>query len=357
MHPFLKSLRRFLLAMVVWLFVMIALIFTYHHEAQISLNNAALFLAPPFILLFFLLNSVWYVCKSTPISPGHWHVLVIRHGASVAFLVLAWFISISVYSEFLTTLYPETAWNTILQRTTWFFILSATMFYFLIMMLNYFKILLERNREIEQQALYNHIAAVQAELKSLKSTIHPHFLFNSFAALDTLIRTDPKKAREVCIQLSDFLRYSIRYGEKEFVTIGDETEHIKNYLEVEKVRFGDRLQYEMDIDSELKKSRILPFVLLPLAENAVKHGVSQMIGRCELKLQISRIGDRILISFINPYDPKSPASVGSGSGLENLKRRLNTHYGDKSNLHVMRKNSIATAVIELPLEKSREADG
>ncbi|MBN2425078.1 MAG: histidine kinase [Calditrichaceae bacterium] len=352
MHPFLKSLRRFLLAVVVWLFVMAALIFTYHHEAQISLNNAAIFLAPPFFILFFLLNSVWYVCKSTPFSAGKWHVLILRHGASVVFLVLAWFILISVYSELLIQLYPEVAWKKIFQQTIWFFILSATMFYFLIMILNYFLILLERTREIEQQALYNHIAAVQAELKSLKSTIHPHFLFNSFAALDTLIRTDPEKAREVCIQLSDFLRYSIRYGEKEFVTIGDETEHIKNYLEVEKVRFGDRLYYEMDLDPELKKIKILPFVLLPLAENAVKHGVSQMIGRSELKLQISRTRDRILISFINPYDPESPAVVSSGSGLDNLRRRLNAHYGDKTNLHVTRKNGIATAVIELPLEKT-----
>jgi len=338
------------LVMLVWLLITAVMTFVYHLETRIQIQDAALIVAPPFFVLLFLLTSVWYVCKSTPLTIASGYALVMRHGASLIFIILVWLLLISLYSELLIKVVSGVDWTGLLQQSIPFYVLSGLFFYFFEALLNYFIIVMEKARETEEQALQDRITAVQAELKSLKSTIHPHFLFNSFAALDTLIRTDPQKARQVCLQLSDFLRYSIRYGEKDFVTVADELEHIKNYLGVEKVRFGDRLQLNIEAEPKSMDQKILPFILLPLAENAIKHGISQMANACRLSFRIYFRNSFLRIDVKNPYDPSSRSRQISGTGLENLKRRLKTYYGKEVYIKLVKKDGMATAIVDLPVE-------
>ena len=113
----------------------------------------------------------------------------------------------------------------------------------------------------------------EAELNALKAQINPHFLFNSLNSISLLTMRDPARAREMIIKLSEFLRYSLRFREDETTTVKEELENMKRYLDIEKIRFGDKLVYENFCDDAFLNASIPNMILQPLLENAVKHGV------------------------------------------------------------------------------------
>ena len=150
------------------------------------------------------------------------------------------------------------------------------------------------------------VLARDAELRALKAQVNPHFLFNSLNSISALTSSDPAKAREMCILLGDFLRRTLGLGEKSAIPLEEELSLIRSFLAVEKVRFGARIQMEENIDSDALDVSVPPLLLQPLVENAVVHGIANLVEGGSINLDThARDGD-LSIPVENTFDPDAP---------------------------------------------------
>jgi len=163
--------------------------------------------------------------------------------------------------------------------------------------------------------------AKDAELYSLRQQLQPHFLFNSLNSISALVGSDPELSRKMIQQLSAFLRGTLNKDDKGNIRLSEELEHLELYLEIEKVRFGHRLQTLIDVqDQDLL---IPPMVLQPIVENAIKFGLYDTIGVVSIEISSRREGNDLVITVQNPYDPETAdPRKGTGFGLNSIRRRL-----------------------------------
>ena len=173
---------------------------------------------------------------------------------------------------------------------------------------------------------------VKAELKSLQSQINPHFLYNSLNSIASLAPIDPQKTQKMAHSLSDLFKYSINRKDKKTNTILDEVNMVKTYLDIEKIRFGDRLKFIADLDKNIENIEIPLFLIQPLVENAVKHGVSKNEGEGNISLKISKEQNEITIA-VSDNGPHFPEGLLSGHGLQMVFDLLRLTYGDKAALN------------------------
>lgn len=192
----------------------------------------------------------------------------------------------------------------------------------------------------------------QTQLNELKSQINPHFLFNSLNSVSYLTIAEPEKAQEMVIKLSSFLRYSLKHKQNQLVTIDQEIEHIKLYLEIEKVRFGDKLKTTFQIENCVN-CQIPNMILQPIYENAIKYGVYETTNQVEIKTTAYKAKDEMIFTVSNNYDPDAIAKKGEGIGLLNIRRRLGLVYGDSTLLTVNNENEIFTVTLVIPQNKKK----
>jgi len=176
-------------------------------------------------------------------------------------------------------------------------------------------------REAELKALVK-----ESELNSLKAQINPHFLFNSLNSISSLTMTQPDKAQEMIIKLSDFLRYSISNKDEHLTTLQDELVNINRYLDIEKIRFGKRLSIRQNIQDSCMKHRLPSLILQPLIENAVKYGVYESTDTSWIDLAASCHGSDLTVVIRNDYDREFQYKKGEGIGLENIRSRMRILY-------------------------------
>lgn len=170
----------------------------------------------------------------------------------------------------------------------------------------------------------------QAELHALQSRINPHFLFNSFNSIASLISVDSVRAEKMVVQLSELFRYSLNSQESNFVTIAEELRIVRTYLEIEKVRFGENIDYQIDVSNQLNERLIPRFLLQPLVENAVKHAISK-VKQGEILLKITAQDD-VLTILIHDNGPPFPEPIEPGYGLQSTYDKLNLLYPGKHSI-------------------------
>ena len=192
----------------------------------------------------------------------------------------------------------------------------------------------ERNLIIENETKLANLRELKAkaELKSLQSQINPHFLYNSLNSIASLAPIDAQKTQKMAHSLSDLFKYSINRKDKKTSTVHDEVEMVKTYLDIEKIRFGDRLQFTVAVDTELENREIPLFLIQPLVENAVKHGISKNEGVGTIDLKITKEQNEIRIS-VSDNGPDFPEGLLSGHGLQTVFDLLRLTYGDKASLN------------------------
>lgn len=191
----------------------------------------------------------------------------------------------------------------------------------------------------------------ETELKMLRSQINPHFLFNSLNSISYLTITDPEKARDMVVKLSEFMRYALSRKDEQPVTLRSELENLNLYLEIEKVRFGDKLSTEELIEDECLDFRIPVMLLQPLYENAVKHGVYESTETVKITTRARIEEGYMIITISNNYNPAPSVKKGTGTGLSNVARRMELFYGDKASMKSERVNNQFTVNLYMPVEK------
>jgi two-component system LytT family sensor kinase len=174
----------------------------------------------------------------------------------------------------------------------------------------------------------------QAELQSLQSRINPHFLYNSLNAIASLIHIDADKAEDMTLKLSKLFRYSINTQNENLTSVREEIEIVQTYLDIEKIRFGDRIQFILDVDDTAYAEKIPRFILQPLVENALKHALNDMINGGILKLQIKAVANEIILIVADSGKP-FPTELNSGYGLKSTYEKLQLLYGNKYSLQLL----------------------
>src|SRR5699024_7394689 len=139
----------------------------------------------------------------------------------------------------------------------------------------------------------------EAELNKIYQQLHPHFLFNSLNAINTLIDPAPEKASNMIQKLSDFMRDSLKKVDEEHILFQDEIQHLKLYLALEEIRFGDRLQTHIDLDKNILKSTIPPLIIQPLIENAIKFGLYGTLGKVSIELKTKVVDNYLYLAITN----------------------------------------------------------
>ncbi|PKQ64003.1 hypothetical protein BZG02_07605 [Labilibaculum filiforme] len=188
----------------------------------------------------------------------------------------------------------------------------------------------------------------EAELTALKSQINPHFLFNSLNSVSSLTLSKPELSREMLVKLSTYLRYSLAQDLKELNNLSNELSNIRLYMEIEKVRFGDRLQLHFDLSKYCENLKIPNLILQPLYENAIKYGVHESLEPVCVHTKCSFENDTLKISISNNFDPEAIPTRGNGIGLHNIQERLNLIYGRADLMRIVKRENQFTVHLEFP---------
>lgn len=188
----------------------------------------------------------------------------------------------------------------------------------------------------------------EAELFRLRQQLQPHFLYNSLNAVSALILISPDQAGEMINRLSDFLRASVRQGKSELVPLEEELDYLRNYLWIEAVRFGDRLEIVWDVNIATAGTSMPPFLLQPLMENAVRFGVYGRTGAVTIHVSADMHGGILTITIRNPYDATMSAGSGTGFGLEGVRRRLYLMYARLDLLQTTERDGYFSTTIQIP---------
>src|SRR3954468_385889 len=189
-----------------------------------------------------------------------------------------------------------------------------------------------RASELAQSSLKTQLA--QAQLRALKMQLHPHFLFNTLHSISSLILEDPSKANSMIARLGDFLRLTLEHSNRQLVTLEEETEFVRCYLDIEQVRFGDRLTVNLKIDPATASAQVPHMILQPVVENAIQHAIAPRAapGRIEIEARCLDSRVRIEVKDTGPGITGPVSSLqGHGVGLNNVQARLAQLYdGDSS---------------------------
>lgn len=183
---------------------------------------------------------------------------------------------------------------------------------------------LERKRKLNEKELeVTRLIALKtkAELDALHSKVNPHFLYNALNSIADLSITDGKKARQMTIALADLFRYSINYSNNNFSTVKDEVEMANVYLQIEKIRFEDKLSYTMEAEEDLHHFLLPRFILQPLVENAVKHGLKATGQLTQIKVNVKKSADSMVITVADT-GPGFPAELNPGYGVKSVYDKL-----------------------------------
>jgi len=325
MHPILNSRRRLAVYVLAWALTSLLLVAAVGRSTPLAAT--ALFL-PTGVLYAFISLSSWYVCRAFPVDERTRLTTVVLVHLVVAVVASAIWIALgSAWAFGIDMLVPAAeAVSFYAQQRAFLFVVGVLLFS-LAVVFHYLLITVDASREAETRALELSLLAREAELKALRAQIDPHFIFNSLHSISALTSADPAAARRMCLLLADFLRDTLRLGSTSRISLADEFALAERFLAIEQVRLGPRLQVSRDTDPEAIECLVPPLVLQPLVENAVVHGVSQLVEGGTIRMAAARDGASVMITLENPCDPDRPRTRGVGLGLELLKRRLATQFG------------------------------
>jgi two-component system, LytTR family, sensor kinase len=191
--------------------------------------------------------------------------------------------------------------------------------------------------------------AKDAELYKLRQQLQPHFLFNSLNSISALTGSQPEKARHMINQLSEFLRGTLKKDEKQWNTLEEEMQYLELYLEIEKVRFGYRLQTNIFCEEEALKLGLPAMLLQPVVENAIKFGLYDTTGEVLIKVEAKKTDNNLQVVVENPFDPETAQPLkGTGFGLASIQRRLFLLFARQDLLKTEKEDSRFITTILIP---------
>ena len=337
MHPIFRNTTTLAAYLGLWTVLAFVLGALIHIPGDLGWSQALSVAVPLCMFYAFVCLTPWYLCRAFPLgSSGVARLLINQVGAAI--LACALWIGLARLLGFAMGLGPQ------LNSAVPQLMVVGFLLYPMSVALHYALLAVEASREAALQTR-------DAELRALKSQINPHFLFNCLNSISALTSTDPARARDMCVLLSDFLRKTLGLGERESISWREELELARTYLEVEQVRFGARLQVVMQVDDACAECQVPPLVLQPLIENAIKHGIATMVEGGTVRLEGRVEAGNLAVRVENSFDPEAPSPRRHGLGLRNVRNRLETRFGDAAHLHLAAEHDRFSAEMVFPCHK------
>jgi two-component system LytT family sensor kinase len=207
----------------------------------------------------------------------------------------------------------------------------------------------EEHKEQEQRKKDAQQLAKEAELFKLRQQLQPHFLFNSLNSINALIGSRPQEARKMVQQLSDFLRGTLKKEEHQWVSLGEELQYLQLYLDIEKVRFANRLSTVTDMEEGTLQMKLPALLLQPIVENAIKFGLYDTTGDAVIRISANKEANNLIIKVENPFDPETASpQKGTGFGLNSVQRRLYLLFARQDLLITVVKENIFLTTVKIP---------
>ena len=331
MNPILSDRRKLALYLLAWLIIGILLAALLVLMEEIQWVPAFLLTLPMAVLYAFICLSSWYLCRTFPLQKTDLYKLSFIYLFSGSFESSLWVLLGQGWLWLIqqSLLFPALDNLAIDNRL---FFGTGLALYLLVISLLYLIIALEETRKAEERSFQLRLFAQEAELRALRAQIDPHFLFNSLNSISALTTKNPEAARNMTVMLAEFFRKSLKLGTQETITLQEEIDLAAGFLQIEQVRFGERLSVEKQFDATALTCLVPPLILQPLIENAVNHGIKHLVEGGTIKLYINRTGPRLSISIENPCDPDRSRVTTSGLGLENVRKRLQVFFGTDARL-------------------------
>ena len=320
----------------------------YNFEPLISLADSLV----SNILFAVIAQGIWFPVNFASTSRQNIVSLLATHVIAAGVMVYGWqlvsemvlrdcFESNSEYCMFLT------------QSSTFRFIIGAA-YYVIVAMAFYLFFFIQDTRQHQSKESELQSLLKESELNMLKSQINPHFIFNSLNSVSALTLSAPEKAQEMVIKLSEFFRFSVGKESTELNSLREELTNASLYLDIEKVRFGDKLVFESKVSEKCLEAEIPNLILQPLFENAVKYGVSESFETVTISLACEPKDALLEISISNNYDSKAIVRKGKGIGLNNIRQRLYLVYGRTDLLLVDKNDDTFKVTLKIPQEDRNE---
>jgi len=341
-HPFANNKTSLAVYSLVWLIIALIQFLVLNYFLEIDFISALLdsVLFNMIMLLFGL--TLWYPTKFIDIEERSSLTIFTNHGIgavvtsgiwiALSYLVLSKLIIDNDYSVFLKS---SLVWRFLIGLLFYIIIVSI---YYLIIYYNNFREKLKIESELNS-------LVKEAELRSLKYQINPHFIFNSLNSISALTISDPEKAREMTINLSTFLRGTLSKNENQKTRLSEELKNVKLYLEIEKVRFEGKFELYEELTEECLNLEVPNMLLQPLFENAIKHGVYESLDLVTIKIACKKESEYLRISVTNNFDKDAAPRKGEGIGLKNIENRLKLIYNRDNLLRVNKtENSFAVDI-------------
>lgn len=367
MHPILGNLRRLSLYLLGWIPLAAILFYLLALPGSMKWTHALAMAVPLCLVYAFMCLSAWYSCRSTPLEGASFWRPAVTHLTTAILLSAIWVLLGRGLTLALAGFAAFRGIDREFPPNHPLLFASGVLIYLLAVALHYILLSIEHSRELEKREMQARVLARDSELKALKAQINPHFLFNCLNSISALTSIDAGRARDMCIQLADFLRKTLGMGEKTVIPLREELDLVRSFLAVEKVRFGARLSVGEKIASEVLDCAVPPLLLQPLVENAVAHGISnlteggwinvEILWRDREGKMVEDLSDRangsreLFIQVANNFDPEMPRRRGTGVGLVNVRQRLATRYGDRASFSAQAEKDQFRVSITIPAEK------
>lgn len=346
-NPFINNKKLLTIYLIAWFSIFLSHIIILSFFLSLNLYSAFIDSIIFNGLYVFLGLSIWYTVNYNSLDIYSVPKVFVNHIASAIISTGLW-ILIGYY--FTKNILPSDKIysNFLFKSLVWRFIIGL-MYYAVLVAIDYVIIYYNNFQEKLLREAELHALIKEAELKSLKYQINPHFIFNSLNSINALILSDSHKAQEMTIKLSSFLRNTLSKNEHQKNKLIDEINYAKLYLDIEKVRFGDKFDFIEEVEPKYKNLEIPSMILQPLFENAIKHGVYESLEKVTIKLKCSCENEYFKITVENNYDPETVPRKGEGIGIKNIQNRLKLIYNQDNLVTVEKLDRLFRINIFIPV--------
>ncbi len=355
MHPILTQLRRLLFYLLGWAPLAGMLTYLLAVPGGLTWLQATTVSIILCLLYAFVCLAAWYPCLATPLEKASLPRFFSTHIIGAILASGLWVLVARILGRMLANVEGFYGLSYRLSQDFPLLFGTGVLLYLLAVGFHYVLLSVEASRDAEARVMQASVLARDAELRALKAQVNPHFLFNSLNSISALTTSDAPKAREMCVLLGDFLRRTLGLGEKSAIALDEEMSLVHAFLAVEKIRYGARLQMEESVDREALQAQVPPLLLQPLVENAVVHGVANLVDGGWIKLEAARRDGQLSIVVENLFDPEAPPRRRSGVGLANVRQRLHARYGEQATFRTSAEGSCFRVAISLPVEIQEHA--
>ena len=351
-----RSLTAYLTAWSLAGVVMAAFLVSTHHASWAA---ALAFSVPVCVVYGFVAASAYYVCRSMPQSDRHAARTVMLFGAASLSSGILWTLLCHAWNRLgdvlvlIADLDPG-ANNQLMEispEMSLMLVLLGSATYLISLLLHDGLMAADRLQRAQTREAESRLQARDAELQLLRAQINPHFLFNSLNSISALTSIDAAAARSMTLELAAFFRQTLALSEREKIPLADEIALCGHFLAIEKIRFGNKLATDIQVSQAAAEVLIPPMLLQPCVENAVKHGIRNLAGGGSIALRAWVRDHWLYVVIENPVDKDLGPSDGTGTGLSNIRRRLETLYGDQARVSWSRALDKFSVEIVIPISQ------